>query len=96
MKRGAYLINVGRGGQIVERDLLDALETGHLSGATLDVFELEPLPADSPFWAHPKVTITPHVAAFSVDDGIAEAAENYRRIRAGQPFDNLVDPELEY
>jgi glyoxylate/hydroxypyruvate reductase A len=96
VKRGAYLINVGRGGQIVERDLLDALEAGYLSGAALDVFEVEPLPADSPFWAHPKVTITPHVAAFSVDDGVAEAAENYRRIRAGRPFDNLVDPELEY
>ena len=96
MKHDAYLINVGRGGQIVERDLLKAVNAGHLSGAALDVFEIEPLPSDSPLWTHPKVTITPHVAAFSVDDGIAQAVENYRRLRAGEPLSYLVDPELEY
>ena len=61
---GASVINVGRGRHVVDADLLAALESGHLAGAVLDVFEPEPLPQDSPYWAHPKVIVTPHVASF--------------------------------
>mgnify|MGYP000633878646 CR=1 FL=1 len=63
MPEGAALIQIGRGGHLVERDLLAALDSGHISGASLDVFETEPLPKDSPLWSHPQVVITPHVAS---------------------------------
>ena len=63
MPRGAHVINVGRGGTIVDGDLLAALDQGQLASATLDVFRVEPLPADHPFWTHPKITVTPHLAA---------------------------------
>ena len=59
---GGHLINVGRGATIVDEDLLALLESGHLAGAVLDVFRTEPLPADHPFWHHPKVTVTPHLS----------------------------------
>lgn len=89
---GAYVINAGRGGQLVEEDLLGLLESGHLSGATLDVFQREPLPAGHPFWSHPRVTVTPHNAADSIPESIApQIVENVRRARAGQPLINLVD-----
>ncbi len=61
---GAGLVNAGRGTHVVQADLLAALDSGHLCGAVLDVFETEPLPADSPLWTHPRITITPHVASF--------------------------------
>jgi glyoxylate/hydroxypyruvate reductase A len=78
---GAYVINVARGGHLIEGDLVAALDSGHLSGATLDVFQTEPLPETSPLWRHPKVIVTPHVAAISdpqvaaefVIDGVARA-----------------------
>jgi glyoxylate/hydroxypyruvate reductase A len=63
MPRGSHVINVGRGGTIVDEDLVAALDEGRLASATLDVFRVEPLPADHPFWAHPRITVTPHVAA---------------------------------
>ena len=63
LPRGAHVINVGRGGTIVDEDLLAALDEGQLGSATLDVFRVEPLPAEHPFWSHPKVTVTPHLAA---------------------------------
>ena len=89
---GAYVINAGRGGHIVEKDLLDALESGSLAGATLDVFADEPPPQDSPFWAHPKVTMTPHNAADPRPDSVAKSvADNIRRALAGEPMSNLVD-----
>jgi glyoxylate/hydroxypyruvate reductase A len=62
MPRGAHVINVGRGGTIVDADLLAALDDGQLASATLDVFRVEPLPAEHPFWSHPKVTVTPHLS----------------------------------
>ena len=63
MPRGAHVINVGRGGTIVDEDLLAALDEGRLASATLDVFRVEPLPPAHPFWTHPRVTVTPHIAA---------------------------------
>ncbi len=97
LPKDAFVINVARGAHLIEKDLIAALDCGHLSGAVLDVFEEEPLPADSPLWDHPKVTVTPHVAAISqppvvvkyVLDGIA-AFE-----RGGRP-DNIVDVERAY
>ena len=64
-KRGCYFINVGRGEQVVDSDLISSLDSGHLSGACLDVFRLEPLPSDSPFWVHPKIMVTPHIAGIT-------------------------------
>jgi glyoxylate/hydroxypyruvate reductase A len=92
LPNGAYVINVARGGHLVERDLIAALDSGHLSGATLDVFEIEPLPPDNPLWKHPKVVVTPHIAAISdprvtvghVVDGIARADR-------GERLENTVD-----
>ena len=94
---GAVLINAGRGGLQVEADILSALDDGVLVGASLDVFEPEPLPPSSRLWSHPKVVITPHVAATSEADIQAEAI--FRMIRdyeAGQPLRNLVDIHREY
>jgi len=97
MPRGSYLINAGRGEHIVDDDLLAALETGQLAGATLDVFRSEPLPAGHPFWTHPKITITPHNAAATRQaHGADIVLQNIRRARAGQPLVNLVDKAAGY
>jgi glyoxylate/hydroxypyruvate reductase len=94
---GAVLINAGRGRIQVEEDILRALAEGVLSGATLDVFVEEPLPSESPFWTHPKVTVTPHVAAESDPDFlcgyILRQIENFE---AGRPLENVVDRSLGY
>ena len=73
LPRGAVVINAARGGHVVDEDLLKALDDGHLAAATLDVFHTEPLPDDHPFWDHPKVTVTPHVASLTVPATAAEA-----------------------
>jgi glyoxylate/hydroxypyruvate reductase A len=92
LKPGAVLVNPGRGGLIDDDALLAALDQGRVGHATLDVFRTEPLPPDHPFWAHPKVTVTPHIAAETRPDTAAEViAENIRRGEAGAPFLNLVD-----
>lgn len=92
MPRGGCIINVARGPQIVNADLLAALDSGQLAHAYLDVFEQEPLPADSPFWSHPCVSITPHTAALTEPrTAIPEVVANIERIRAGQPALHLVD-----
>ena len=97
MKPGAYLINSARGGHVVEGDLLAALDAGHLDGATLDVFEEEPLAARNPLWDHPKVTVTPHISAVTVVRSCAlQVAENYKRMKAGDPLLNRVDPARGY
>ncbi len=94
---GAVLVNAGRGGLQVEEDILRALADGTLSGAALDVFQTEPLPADSPFWPHPKVTITPHVAAESDPDFLcAYVLRQIERHESGQPLENVVDPVRGY
>lgn len=94
---GPFVINAGRGGLQVEADILAALETGALKGATLDVFETEPLPVESPLWAQPNVTITPHNAAMSEPEAIASLiAAQIRRLEAGEPLQHVVDPARGY
>jgi D-3-phosphoglycerate dehydrogenase len=99
MRPGSVLINVARGPIVVERDLIEALQTNHLYAAGIDVTEIEPLPSDSPLWDLPNVVITPHVGAQSarrVDDTTDMACENLRLFLAGQPLVNLVDKQLGY
>ena len=92
LPRDAVLINPGRGALIDDAALLAALDTGHLAHATLDVFRTEPLPPDHRFWTHPKVTVTPHIAAMSRPTSATRAiAENIRRGQAGLPLLHLVD-----
>ncbi len=94
---GAYLINCARGAHVVETDLLEALDSGKLAGATLDVFDTEPLPRDHPFWSHPRVTVTPHIAAWTViETAVESVAENIARIEAGLPPRNVLDRGLGY
>lgn len=82
---GAYLINVARGAHLVDDDLLALLDIGHLAGATLDVFRTEPLPPEHPFWAHRRVTVTPHTSARTLrDESIAQIAAKIGRLRAGE------------
>lgn len=92
MKRGAYLVNLGRGQHLNENDLLEALNAGQLSGAALDVFEREPLPVSSPLWDHPEVLITPHVAS-ECDDAkvVSFAIAEIRRFQAGEALVGRVD-----
>jgi phosphoglycerate dehydrogenase-like enzyme len=97
LPRGAILINVARGGLVVEDDLVAALESGHLAGAGLDVTETEPLPPESRLWELPNVIITPHVggqAATRIDDMTDFFCENLARYMAGRPLRNLVIKEL--
>lgn len=97
LPRGAAIINVGRGGHLVEQDLLALLDDGHLSGAVLDVTEPEPLPADHPFWAHPRILLTPHVASMTRPDGAVRALiANIRRFADGQPMDGEVARDRGY
>jgi glyoxylate/hydroxypyruvate reductase A len=92
LPKDAFVINVARGGHLIEDDLIAAIDSGHLSGAALDVFQTEPLPAASPLWAHPKITITPHVAAISDPRaGITSVLDSIRRLENGEPLINLVD-----
>ena len=92
MKKGSLVINVGRGGHLVEDDLIAALADGRPGHSVLDVFREEPLPANHPFWAHPAITVTPHVAALTDPRGAAECiAENWRRLQAGEQLVDLVD-----
>lgn len=92
LPRGATLINVGRGGHLAQQDLLHALDEGQLSSAILDVFEPEPLPPEHPFWRHPKVLLTPHIASMTQPETAVEAVvDNLRRHRVGLPMVGLVD-----
>lgn len=89
---GAYLVNVGRGGHLVETDLIPALDAGHLAGATLDVFETEPLPADHPFWSDPRIVVTPHASALTHPASAgAGIVSNLRRVLSGEPLAGVVD-----
>ena len=97
LPKGAFVINMGRGGHVVDEDLLAALDSGHLAGAALDVFNTEPLPADHPYWTHPKVHITPHMAGYTNPRTASPGViENIKRLRAGQPLINTVDAKTGY
>jgi glyoxylate/hydroxypyruvate reductase A len=94
---GAHLINAGRGMLQVDADILAALDEGALAGATLDVFPVEPLPKDSPLWAHSKVTITPHNAATSAPRTLTvNVLQQIERLEAGQKLKNVVDRQARY
>lgn len=94
---GAYLINAARGGHLAEADLLAALDEGRLSGASLDVFATEPLPPGHPFWTHPRIMVTPHVASVThVRGSAAHIVEGIRRYERGLPLENLVDRDKGY
>ena len=100
LQPGGYVINVARGAHLVEADLLALLDSGHLAGATLDVFRTEPLPEGHPFWHHPRLTLTPHTSARTLrDDSITQIASKIRALAAGQPVSSLagvVDHGLGY
>ncbi|MGB3401657.1 MAG: glyoxylate/hydroxypyruvate reductase A [Microcoleaceae cyanobacterium] len=89
---GAYIINVGRGQHLVEADLLEALNTGQIAGACLDVFETEPLPKNHPFWSDPRIIMTPHIAAPGQPNDIADYTINLiHRYQTGQPLKYVVE-----
>lgn len=94
---GTFLINVARGEHLVEEDLLEALEAGYIGRALLDVFQKEPLPQSHPFWSHPSITVTPHIASITKPDAaIPQIVENYRRLRNGEELKNRVNRQKEY
>lgn len=95
--KGAFIVNPGRGTLIDDATLLAAIESGQIGGATLDVFRTEPLPKDHPYWSNPKVTVTPHIAAFTRPDSACDViAENMRRSETGEPLLYLVDRRRGY
>lgn len=97
MPRGAFIINPGRGPLIDDDALLVALNSGQIAHATLDVFRVEPLPQDHPYWHHPHVTVTPHIASETRPDTAARtAAENIARAARGGQMQHLVDRDLGY
>ena len=97
LQSGGYVINVARGAQLVDEDLLALLASGHLAGATLDVFRTEPLPGEHPFWHNPKITITPHTSARTLrDQSIAQIAGKIRALEAGESIVAIVDPVRGY
>ena len=97
MKPGAVLMNVGRGSAIVEDDLVEALQSGAIGGAVLDVFETEPLPEDSPLWSLPNVLVTPHYSALSFPEDISAIfVDNYHRFTRNEPLRHVVDFEAGY
>lgn len=97
LPKGASIINVGRGPHLVEADLLNALDSGHLSRAILDVTETEPLPPEHPLWAHPRVFLTPHVASMTQPETAAPILlENIRRHQRDEPLVGVVDRSRGY
>ncbi len=97
LPRGSVVINLARGRHLVDEDLLAALDCGHLSAAVLDVFHTEPLAPDHPFWDHPKVTVTPHIAALTFPhSGAQYIANNVRRMERGEAPENLIDLKKGY
>ncbi len=97
LPRGAYVINVARGGLIVDDALLELLDSGHLNGAALDVFHQEPLPREHRFWSHPKVSITPHTAAVTpIGTASQQMAEKIRQMENNQPITGMVERRRGY
>lgn len=97
LARGAHLVNVGRGAHLVEADLLAALDSGQLGGATLDVFAEEPLPALHPFWSRPEILVTPHVSAVTqLGPSVAQVADKLAAWVRGEAVSGVVDPARGY
>lgn len=97
LPQGAYVINVARGAQLAEPDLLTLIRAGHIAGATLDVFRNEPLPAPHPFWEEPRITITPHISAVTLRvDAVRQIASKIAAFEANEPVDDVVDRNLGY
>jgi glyoxylate/hydroxypyruvate reductase A len=97
LQPGGYVINVARGAHLVDEDLLALIDNGHLAGAALDVFRTEPLPADHPFWRHPKITVTPHTSARTLrEESIAQIAGKMLALERGEAVAGLVDPTRGY
>jgi glyoxylate/hydroxypyruvate reductase A len=97
LQSGGYVINVARGAHLVDEDLLALLDSGHLAGATLDVFRTEPLPPEHPFWRQPKITITPHTSARTLrETSIAQIAQKIKALRRGESVAGKVDPVQGY
>jgi glyoxylate/hydroxypyruvate reductase A len=92
LSHGAYVVNVSRGALLIDEDLLALIESGAISGATLDVFQEEPLPPSHAFWHHPRITVTPHVSALTrIEESVAQIAAKIRRLEAGLPVSGIVD-----
>jgi glyoxylate/hydroxypyruvate reductase A len=97
LPEGAYLINVARGAQVAEPDLLALIRTGHIAGATLDVFRNEPLPAPHPFWSEPRITITPHISALTCrEEAVRQIAHKITLLEQGEHVADVVDRERGY
>lgn len=97
LPKGAYLINVARGAHVAEPDLLTLIRSGHLAGATLDVFRNEPLPAPHPFWEEPRITMTPHISALTVrHDSVRQIAGKINAFEHDEPVPDIVDRTLGY
>lgn len=97
LQRGGYLINVARGKHLVEEDLIGLIDSGHLSGATLDVFRTEPLPAEHPFWRHPQITVTPHTSARTLrEESIAQIVGKMLALQRGETIRGVVDHQRGY
>ena len=96
----AYIVNVARGSHLVDEDLIALIDEGRIAGATLDVFRTEPLPQGHPFWAHPKITVTPHTSARTLrEESIAQIAGKIRQLHEGSSVDSMagvVDPNKGY
>ena len=97
LQPGAYVINVGRGGHVVDADLIAQIDAGHVSGAMLDVFREEPLPEAHPFWKHPRITLTPHTSARTLAaDSIAQIVGKVAAMSRGEPVSGRVDLQRGY
>ncbi|WP_375699234.1 2-hydroxyacid dehydrogenase [Pseudophaeobacter sp. TrK17] len=96
MKPGATFINAGRGDLVDEAALIADLDRGHLGHAVLDVFCTEPLPEQNPLWAHPQVTITPHISGWHLGEALQDVVENFRRLGAGEDLLHAVDRQRGY
>jgi glyoxylate/hydroxypyruvate reductase A len=97
LPEGAYLINVARGAQVAEPDLLALIRAGHIAGATLDVFRNEPLPAPHPFWSEPRITITPHISALTIrEEAVRQIAHKITMLEQGEHVADVVDRQRGY
>lgn len=97
LQPGGYVVNVARGAHLVDEDLLALIDSGHLAGATLDVFRTEPLPAGHPFWTHPRITATPHTSARTLRaESIAQIVGKMQALQRGEPVAGIVDPRRGY